>query len=68
MTDAAPKMDDQDRAGTIEKYRKGYAEYGYSPRPLAGKKGGKIFVLKSFSRSLRVMKNPFWTLGADLVI
>jgi SAM-dependent methyltransferase len=39
MTDAAPKMDDQDRAETVEKYRKGYAEHGYSPKTLGWDKG-----------------------------
>jgi ubiquinone/menaquinone biosynthesis C-methylase UbiE len=34
VTDTTLKMDDQDRAGTVEKYRKGYAEYGYSPKTL----------------------------------
>jgi SAM-dependent methyltransferase len=54
MTDAAPKMDDQDRAGTIEKYRKGYAEYGYSPKTLGWEKGRqdiRFEVLLSFFES-----------------
>lgn len=33
------KMDDQDRIGTIEKYRNGYLEYGYSPKTLGWDKG-----------------------------
>jgi SAM-dependent methyltransferase len=32
-------MDDKDRAGTIEKYRKGYSEHGYSPKALGWDKG-----------------------------
>lgn len=39
MTDITPKMDDLDRTGTIEKYRKGFAEYGYSPKTLGWDKG-----------------------------
>lgn len=39
MTDTTLKMDDQDRAGTVEKYRKGYAEHGYSPKTLGWDKG-----------------------------
>lgn len=39
MNDITLKMDDQDRAGTVEKYRKGYAEYGYSPKTLGWDKG-----------------------------
>jgi len=39
MTDITPKMDDLDRAGTVEKYRKGFAEYGYSPKTLGWDKG-----------------------------
>ena len=39
MTDTTLKMDDQDRTGTVEKYRKGYAEHGYSPKTLGWDKG-----------------------------
>lgn len=39
MTNTTLKMDDQDRAGTVEKYRKGYAEHGYSPKTLGWDKG-----------------------------
>lgn len=39
MNDTTLKMDDQDRAGTVEKYRKGYAKYGYSPKTLGWDKG-----------------------------
>ena len=39
MNDTTLKMDDQDRAGTVEKYRKGYAEHGYSPKTLGWDKG-----------------------------
>lgn len=33
------KMSQEDRAGTIEKYQKGYAEHGYSPKTLGWDKG-----------------------------
>lgn len=33
------KMNDQDRAGTVEKYRRGYAVHGYSPKTLGWDKG-----------------------------
>ena len=39
MNDTTLKMDDQDRTGTVEKYRKGYAEHGYSPKTLGWDKG-----------------------------
>jgi SAM-dependent methyltransferase len=39
MKDAMPGMDDRDRAETFEKYRKGYEEYGYSPKTLGWDKG-----------------------------
>ena len=39
MTDTTLKMDHKDRAGTVEKYRKGYAEHGYSPKTLGWDKG-----------------------------
>lgn len=39
MTMATLKMEEQDRVGTVEKYRKGYAEHGYSPKTLGWDKG-----------------------------
>jgi len=39
VNDATLKMDDRDRAGTVEKYRKGYSGHGYSPKALGWDKG-----------------------------
>jgi len=53
MSMTMPGMDDQDRAGTVEKYRKGFKEYGYSPKALGWDKGRqdiRFEVLLSFFR------------------
>jgi SAM-dependent methyltransferase len=39
MIDAKLKMDESDRIRTVEKYRKGYVDYGYSPKALGWDKG-----------------------------
>lgn len=39
MIDAKLKMDESDRIKTVEKYSKGYAEHGYSPKALGWDKG-----------------------------
>ena len=59
MTDTTLKMEDKDRAGTVEKYRKGYAELDIRQRLLAGTRGGRIFALKCFSRFLNSEESRF---------
>ena len=39
MNDAIQKMDSRDRAATVQKYRMGYLEHGYSPKTLGWDKG-----------------------------
>lgn len=39
MNKSLPKMNEDDVAGTVEKYRKGYKEHGYSPKTLGWDKG-----------------------------
>ena len=39
MINAKLKMDESDRSRTVEKYRKSYAEHGYSPKALGWDKG-----------------------------
>ncbi len=39
MSEALPRMEEADRSGTVEKYRQGYAEHGYSPKALGWDKG-----------------------------
>lgn len=51
MNDTTQKMNNQDRARIIEKYRKGYVEHGYSPKTLGWDKGRQAIrfeVLLSF--------------------
>lgn len=39
MNNTTLGMDNQDRVGTVEKYRKGYEQHGYSPKALGWDKG-----------------------------
>jgi SAM-dependent methyltransferase len=51
MKDAMLKMDDKDLALTVDKYRKGYLEHGYSPKTLGwdnGRQDIRFDVLLSF--------------------